>query len=63
MEWKSEETRSEVVKADKRRNPFRFEADVLLTGLREWDKGMNVSESFFEGMPEAREPVDSPAYQ
>ena len=24
---------------------------------------MNVSESFLEGMPEAREPVDSPAYQ
>ena len=24
---------------------------------------MKVSENFLEGMPEAREPVDSPAYQ
>ena len=50
-------------KADKRRNPFRFEADVLLKGLQEWYKRMKVSESFLEWMPEAREPVDSPAYQ
>ena len=50
-------------KADKRRNPFRFEADVLLTGLWEWDKLMKMSESYLEWMPEAREPVDSPAYQ
>ena len=38
MEGKSEETKNEMEKADKRRNPFRFEAEVLLTGLREWYK-------------------------
>ena len=68
MEWlklegKSEETKNEMEREDKPRNPFRFEADVLLTGLREWDKRMKVLENFLEEMPEAREPVDSPAYQ
>ena len=60
---KSEESKSEVLNADKRRNHFRFEADVLLTGLREWDKLIKMSENYLEGMPEAREPVESPAYQ
>ena len=63
MEGKSEETKNEMEKADKRRNTFRFEADVLLTGLLEWDKMMKVSESFLKVMPEAMELVDSPAYQ
>ena len=30
-------------KADKRRNPFRFEADVLFTWLLEWDNLMKMS--------------------
>ena len=63
MEWKSEETKNDMERADKRSNPFRFETDVSLTRLRECDKRMKVSENFLEGMPEAREPVDSPAYQ
>ena len=63
MEVNSEETKNDMEKADKRRNHFRFEADVLLTGLREWNKRKKVSESFLEWMPEAREAVDSPAYQ
>ena len=46
MEGKSEETKNEMEKADKRRNTFRFEADVLLTGLLEWDKMMKVSRAF-----------------
>ena len=50
-------------KADKRGNPYRYEADVLLTGLRAWDKEMKISENFLEWMAEAHEPVDSPAYQ
>ena len=32
MEWKSAEAKDEAEKADKRRNPYRYEADVLLTG-------------------------------
>ena len=63
IEGKSEETKCEMEKADKRRNPFRFEGDVWLTGLRKCDKQIKVSESYLERMPEAREPVDSPAYQ
>ena len=35
----------------------------MLKWLREWDKRLKVSESFLEGKPDAREPVDSPAYQ
>ena len=50
-------------KADKRRNPYRYEADVLLTGLREWDRRLKTPENYLEGMAEAWEPVDSPAYQ
>ena len=50
-------------KAEKRRNPYRYEPDVLLTGLREWDKRLKAPENFLEGMPEAWEAVDSPAYQ
>ena len=34
-----------------------------MTGLRAWDKTMRVPENFLEEMPEAYEPVDSPAYQ
>ena len=47
MEGKSEETNNEMKKADKRRNDFRFVSEVLLTGLRELDKRMKVSEVFF----------------
>ena len=36
---------------------------MLLTGLREWNKRMKVPDNYLEGMPEAYEPVDSPAYQ
>ena len=36
------ETKSDMEKADKRMNTFRFEADVLLTGLMEWDKLMKM---------------------
>ena len=50
MEWKSEETNNEMERAYKRRNHFRFEADVLLTGQLEWDKRMKISESFLKGM-------------
>ena len=63
MEGKSEESNDDMEMADKRRNSFMFEADVLLTGLREWDRRMNVPENYLEGMPEAYEPVDSPAYE
>ena len=48
---------------EKRRNPFRYEPDVLLTGIREWDKRLKVPENYLEWMQEAYEPVDSPAYQ
>ena len=41
MECKSVEAKDE----DKRRNPYRYEADVLLTGLREWDRRMKVPEN------------------
>ena len=44
-------------------NPLRYEGDVLLTGLRAWDKQIKVSERYLEGMPEAREPVILPAYK
>ena len=50
MEWKSEETNNEMERAYKRRNHFRFEADVLLTGQLEWDKRMKIYESFLKGM-------------
>ena len=63
MEGKSTEANDEAEKADKRRNPYRYEADVLLTWLREWDRRMKVPENYLEGMPEAYEPVDFPAYQ
>ena len=47
------EAKDEMEKADKRRNPYRYEADVLLTGLRECDRRMKVPENYLEGMPEA----------
>ena len=50
-------------RGDKRRNPFRFKADVLLTGLLERDRRINVTENYLEWMPGAWEPVYSPAYQ
>ena len=34
VEGKTAEDKEEVEKAEKRRNPYRFEANVLLTGLR-----------------------------
>ena len=52
MEGKSAEAKEEMEKADKMRNPYRFEADVLLTGLREWDRRMKVPENYLEWMPE-----------
>ena len=36
---------------------------MLLTGLMEWDRRLKAPENFLEWMPEAWEPVDSPAYQ
>ena len=68
MEWlevegKTAEAKEEVERVEKRRNPYRFEPDVLLTGLREWDRRLKAPENFLERMPEAWEPVDSPAYQ
>ena len=45
------------------RNPYRYEADVMFTGLLEWDRRMKVPEKYLEEMPEAWEPVNSPAYQ
>ena len=36
---------------------------MLLTGLRECDRRLKAPENYLEGMPEAWEPVDSPAYQ
>ena len=48
MEGKSEETKCEMERADKRKNHFRFDGDALLTGLREWDKQIKVSESYLE---------------
>ena len=64
MEWlevegKTAEAKEEVEKAEKRRN--RFEADVLLTGLREWDRRLKAPENYLEGLSEAWEPVDSPS--
>ena len=54
MEWlevegKTAEAKEEVEKAEKRRNPYRYEPDVLLTGLREWDKRLKAPENFLEG--------------
>ena len=43
MEGKSEETKNDMENVDKRSNHFRFEADVLLTRIREWNKRMKVS--------------------
>ena len=34
-----------------------------MTGLREWDRRLKAPENYLERMPEAWEPVDSPAYQ
>ena len=42
VEGKTAEAKEEVEKAEKRRNPYRFEPDVLLTGIREWDKRLRV---------------------
>ena len=68
MEWlevegKTAEAKEEVEKAEKRRNPYRYEPDVLLTRLRECYRRLKAPENYLEGMPEAWEPVDSPAYQ
>ena len=63
MEGKSAEANDEMEKANKRRSPYMFEADVLLTWQLEWDRRMKVPENYMVGMPEAYEPVDSPAYQ
>ena len=68
MEWlevegKTAEAKEEAERVEKRRNPFRYEPDVLLTGLLELDRRLKTPENFLEGMPEAWEPVDSPAYQ
>ena len=68
MEWlevegKTAEAKEEVERVEKKRNPYRFEPDVLLTGLREWDRRLKAPENYLEGMSEAWEPVDSPAYQ
>ena len=37
-----------------------YEADVLLTGLRELNKRLKAPENYLEGMAVALEPVDSP---
>ena len=34
-----------------------------MTGILEWDRRIKVPENYLEWMPEACEPVDSPAYQ
>ena len=47
MEGKSDGDKYDAEKADKRGNPYRYQADVLLTGLRAWDKEMKTSENFF----------------
>ena len=39
MEGKSEETNNVMESVDKRMNPFRYEANVLLTGLRDGTRG------------------------
>ena len=68
MEWleiegKSNEDKREAERADTRGNHYRYKADVLLTGLIAWDREIRMSETFLEWMPEAHEPVESPAYQ
>ena len=68
MEWlevegKTAEANEEEEKAEKRRNPYMYEPDILLTGLREWNRRLKVPENYLEGMSEACEPVYSPAYQ
>ena len=63
VEGKTAEAKEEVERVEKMRNPYRYEPDVLLTGIREWDRRLKVPENYLEGMPEAYEPVDSPAYQ
>ena len=54
MEWlevegKTAEAKEEVERVEKRRNPYRFEPDVLLTGIREWYKRLKVPENYLEG--------------
>ena len=63
VEGKTMEAKEEVERAEKRRNPYRYEPGVLLTWLRECDKRLKTPENFLDGMPEALDPVDSPAYQ
>ena len=63
MEGKTVEAKEEAEKAEQRRNPYRYEPDVLLTGLPEWDRRLKAPENYLEGMAEAGELVDSPAYQ
>ena len=63
MEGKTAEAKEEVEKVEKRRNPYMFEPDVLLTGLLECVRRLKAPENFLEGMPEAWEPVGLPAYQ
>ena len=53
MEGKTAEAKEEVERVEKRRNPYRYEPDVLLTGIREWDRRLKVPENYLEGMPEA----------
>ena len=50
-------------KAEKRRNHYRYEPYVLLTGLQECYRRLKAPENYLEWMSEAWEPVDSPAYQ
>ena len=45
VEGKTEEAKAEVERVEKRRNPYRHEPDVLLTGLREWNKRMKVPDN------------------
>ena len=49
MEGKTAEAKQEAEKTDKRRNPYMYEADVLLTGLREWDRRLKVPENYLDG--------------
>ena len=51
VEGKMAEAKGEAERVEKRRNPYRYEPDVLLTGLLEWDKRLKVPENYLEGMP------------
>ena len=42
VEGKTAEAKEEVERVEKRRNTYRYEPDVLLTGIREWDKRLRV---------------------